>query len=65
MTKRDIALTCAKIAGYHNDCTGFTRLIIESRVNRQAMNEAFLTGKQARQNGIKCHCRDCAKVLAV
>lgn len=59
MTTRKTALTLAKIAGYHDDTASFTRLIIESRVNRQAMNEAFLNGKQAKQNGVKCNCYQC------
>ena len=59
MTKRDMALTAAKIAGYHNDTKMFTRLLIEARVNRQAMNSAWCHGMSARQHGVKCGCRDC------
>lgn len=60
MTKRDTALQLAKIAGYHEDSRTFTRLIIECRVNRQAMNSAWHAGQQAKQAGVKCGCRDCA-----
>lgn len=59
MTKREQALTCAKIAGYHSDSKMFTRLIVECRVNRQAMNSAWVAGQVARELGVKCHCRDC------
>lgn len=61
MNKRDTALTCAKIAGYHDDRKTFTRLLIECRVNSPAMHEAFRVGQQAKSIGIKCNCRDCRK----
>ena len=61
MSKRDTALTCAKIAGYHEDKRTFTRLVIECRVNRRAMNEAFFTGRKAKENGVKCNCYECSK----
>lgn len=64
MTKRSIALACAKVSGYHEDTATFTRLIIEKRVNRQAMNEAFLNGRQAKANGVKCACRTCNRTLS-
>lgn len=59
MSKRETSLTLARIAGYHDDGSAFTRLIIESRVNRQAMNDAFLNGRTAKQNGMKCNCHQC------
>jgi hypothetical protein len=61
MSKRDTALTCAKIAGYHEDKKTFTRLVIECRVNMQAMQQAFNIGRQAKANGMKCSCYDCKK----
>lgn len=61
MTKRQTALTLARIAGYHEDTATFTRLIIESRVARPAMNEAFLNGRTARASGMKCNCYECKK----
>lgn len=64
MNKRQISLTRAKIAGYHDDSRSFTRLIIESRVNRQAMNEAWNNGKIAKQNGVRCNCHECSKLEA-
>lgn len=59
MNKRETALLYAKVAGYHADSKAFIRLIVESRVNREAMNSAWYAGQTAKQNGIKCHCRDC------
>jgi len=60
MTKRATALTLAKVAGYHEDNARFTRLIIESRVNRQDMSAAFLIGREAKKNGVKCGCSGCS-----
>lgn len=60
ITKRQTALALAKIAGYHNDAKAFTRLIIESRVNRAAMNMAWSLGASAKANGITCTCIDCS-----
>lgn len=59
MQKRRIALAEAKIAGYHSNSRYFTRLIIESRVNRQSMNEAWAAGVSAKKAGISCGCRYC------
>ena len=59
MTKREHALAAAKIAGYHGDSRTFTRLIIECRVNRAAMNSAWYAGEQAKHAGVVCNCRDC------
>jgi hypothetical protein len=58
MTRKH-SIQYAKIAGYHEDTKSFTRLIIEARVNRQTMNEAFLAGRSAKANGVKCSCSDC------
>ncbi len=56
---RKTSIILAKVAGYHDDTARFTRLIIESRVNRQTMNEAWHNGKSARANGVKCTCYEC------
>jgi hypothetical protein len=58
-SKRQTALTEAKIAGYHDNTRYFTRLIIEARVNRQAMNEAWANGQAAKLAGLKCGCTYC------
>jgi hypothetical protein len=61
MSKRDRALQCAKIAGYHEDRKTLTRLYIECRVNLHAMQAAFWAGQQAKKAGVKCGCYDCNK----
>jgi hypothetical protein len=59
MNKRESAIVRAKVAGYHEDRRAFTRLVIESRVNRKAMLDAWRLGIAARANGIKCDCYEC------
>ncbi len=59
MTKRDTALALARVAGYHNDSAAFTRLIIESRVGRPHMNDAWHSGALARKHGMRCNCSAC------
>lgn len=59
MTKRNIALTAAKIAGYHGDTRTYTRLIIESRVARPYMEESYRNGQAAKIGGVKCECYEC------
>jgi hypothetical protein len=60
MTKRDIAIRQAELAGYHGDTRRWTRLVVESRVNRGALNEAWLRGATMKNLGVKCSCRECA-----
>ena len=59
MTKRDVAITWAKIAGHHDDAKAFTRLIIESRVSRPVMTQAWQTGVRLREAGTVCTCWHC------
>lgn len=59
MTKRDVALNRAKCAGYHGDASSFARLIIESRVARPKMNQAYWLGQQAKIAGVPCNCFEC------
>lgn len=59
MTKREVAIQNAKIAGYHGDKRWFTRLIIESRVNRQIMNDAWTVGTKLKTAGVPCACYEC------
>ena len=59
MNKRQSNLIMAKVAGYHNDSKLFTRLVIESRIKRDALNEAWITGASAKLAGVKCLCPDC------
>lgn len=59
MTRKTL-LESFKIAGYHQDNTSFTRLLIENRVSYQAAREAYATGWQMKQNGVmKCSCKEC------
>lgn len=61
MTKRQTAIVLAKVAGYHADTKAFIRLLVESRVNRQTMNEAWAQGALAKSVGVKCECHECRK----
>ena len=57
MTKREFYLTEARIAGYHDDIRGFTRVLIGSRVRRQLMDAAWHEGRMAKEAGLRCtHC---------
>jgi hypothetical protein len=60
MSKRDTAIALARVAGYHQDSRAFTRLIIESQVRRDVMNEAWRAGVRAREAGVRCGCRECS-----
>ena len=59
MTKREIAIKNAEMAGFHGDTRRWTRLLVESRVNRETLNNAWLRGATMRNLGFKCTCRDC------
>lgn len=52
MTKRQLALEKARIAGYNNDKQTFTRVIIESRVNVQELNKMWDLGQKQKVNGV-------------
>lgn len=56
---RTLAIAHARRAGYHSDTMAFTRLIIESRVNRQTMNQAWAAGAAAYEAGVRCNCFEC------
>lgn len=60
MTKRDQALALARIAGYHGDTAAYTRLLVERRVARPAMAQAYSTGARMKERGVPCACSDCA-----
>ena len=49
-TKREVALTKAKVAGYENDTRTFTRLLVESRVRRELLNAAWIEGRSQSEN---------------
>ena len=61
MTKREIAIKNAEMAGYHGDIARWTRLVVESRVNRTTLNNAWLRGATMKNLGVKCTCRECAE----
>lgn len=56
---RQQAIACMKYAGYHLDQKAYVRLLVESRVNRAAMNAAWEDGIKSKQIGVKCSCREC------
>ena len=64
MNKRDQALWAMRIAGYHGDQAARIRLLVESRVGRTYMNDAWGQGTSANKSGIKCNCRICKKEAA-
>lgn len=59
MSARQRALEFAAIAGYHGDTARFTRLVVESRVARKALDQAWNLGKTAKEAGVGCHCAEC------
>ena len=61
MTQREHSLAKMRIAGYHNDQRDRVRLIVESRVNRAAMNAAWSDGVKAKAAGAKCSCFECSR----
>jgi hypothetical protein len=48
-----------RIAGYHGDRARFTRLLIESRVARQAADAEFHRGASMKEAGVPCTCTTC------
>lgn len=61
MTKADKLYQLIKVAGYHNDSRTATRLLIENPISRKRYNAAWLAGVEARQNGMRCYCRECER----
>jgi hypothetical protein len=49
-SKREMVLRLAKACGFNNDSAEFTRLLIENRVTRQSMEDAWNVGATARRN---------------
>jgi hypothetical protein len=47
-TKREVALGKMRQAGYENDRRTYVRLLVESRINRQALNAAWQAGEKLR-----------------
>lgn len=61
MTRRDIDIGNARIAGYHDDRSRFTRLVVESRVRRAVLDEAWREGRRQREAGMRCGCYYCER----
>lgn len=59
MTKRQIALGEARVAGYHNDAGAFIRAYCEHNVSRVKMNAAWHQGIDQKLAGMKCGCIRC------
>lgn len=52
-SKRKMDIALARSYGFHGDHTGFTTLIIESRVNRAILNAAFREGSMANAKSLE------------
>lgn len=59
MNRRDIDIGAARIAGYHDDRRRFARLVVESRVSRAVLDEAWRKGRRQRELGMPCDCYSC------
>lgn len=59
MNLRDRWIAQMRRAGYHNDTKASTRLLVEARVNRQTLNEAWAYGVRAKEAGMRCSCFQC------
>lgn len=60
MNKRELAISIARVAGYHDDKARFTRLVVEARVARKHLDDAWRIGVQQKRNGMPCTCARCA-----
>jgi len=65
MTKREIALSLCRIAGYHNDGKAFTRAYLENRLSMRVAQKAWTEGVNQKESGMKCTCRECQGVAAI
>jgi hypothetical protein len=60
--KREVLTTLIRTAGYHEDRASFTRLYVENRISKQAADEAYRSGRQARAAGVRCDCHECKAI---
>jgi hypothetical protein len=58
-SRREVALTKIRVAGYHEDRATFTRTYIEERVSYQVAKNAYADGQRFRASGVRCTCHDC------
>jgi hypothetical protein len=59
MNRRETLLGLARIAGFHGDSKRFTRLVVESRIARRHLDDAWRAGVKQRDQGIPCNCPEC------
>lgn len=59
MTRRQSWLVSARVAGYHGDAAGYTRLLCEARVARPALAREWRRGADMRAAGVPCDCLRC------
>ena len=64
MNSREVDLSIARVAGYHDDKRRFTRLVVESRVRKQLIDEQWRAGIAQKNNGMKCSCIECKRAAA-
>jgi hypothetical protein len=58
-SRREVALTLLRVAGYHQDSGEFTRLYIENRVSYAVAKEHYAIGARQRASGVPCGCHEC------
>lgn len=59
--KRQTVIDLIGVAGYHNDKSRYTRLLIENRISLANAQKAYSDGIKAKEAGVKCACYDCNK----
>ena len=52
-------LNAVRIAGYHDDGSTGTRLLIESSLSMTVYLRTFREGQRMRAAGVRCLCREC------
>jgi hypothetical protein len=58
-SQRQRAINTAVSAGYHNDMRAYVRTIVESRVSRKVLDQAFDRGQALAKQGGHCTCFIC------
>lgn len=61
MTRKQ-ALTAIRTAGFHDDSTEYTRLLITNRISVHVAREAFKEGAHLRAQGARCDCNACKQI---
>jgi hypothetical protein len=60
-SRREVALTKLRVAGYHADSASFVRLYVEERVSYGVAKEQFRIGAQMHTAGTPCDCFECKR----